>query len=92
MRNSKNEEEYARIKFELEKDDLYERIGLEDISDKIMEYQNKVKEENNVKENEIKLFDKVIQVEVNRKNAPNLTLYDMPGLNFNEKIRKKVKI
>jgi hypothetical protein len=89
LRNSKNEEEYARIKFELENDERYERIGLEDISEKIMEYQNKVKEENNVKENEIKLFDKVIQVEVNRKNAPNLTLYDMPGLNFNEKIRKK---
>ena len=44
-----------------------------------------------VKENEVKLFDKVIQVEVNRKNAPNLTLYDMPGLNFNDSLRKKSK-
>lgn len=54
-----------------------------------MEYQNKVKKENNVGENEIKLFDKVIQVEVNRKNAPNLTLYDMPGINFKEDIKNE---
>ena len=89
LRNSKEEEEFARIKFELETEDKYEKINLEEIADKIMEFQNKVKEENNVKENEVKLFDKVIQVEVNRKNAPNLTLYDMPGLNFKKEIKKK---
>ena len=81
--------EYARIKFELDNEDKYETIELEEIADKIMKYQNKVKKENNVNENEIKLFDKVIQVEVNRKNAPNLTLYDMPGLSFDEKILEK---
>ena len=47
---------------------------------------------NNVKENETRLFDEVIQVEVNRKNAPNLTLYDMPGINFKEDIQKKINI
>ena len=88
LRNTQ-EEEFARIKFELESEDKYEKISLEEVADKIMEYQNKVKEENNVKENEVKLFDKVIQVEVNRKNAPNLTLYDMPGLNFKKEIKKK---
>ena len=81
--------EYARIKFELDSEDKYETIELEEIADKIMKYQNKVKKENDVKENEIRLFDKVIQVEVNRKNAPNLTLYDMPGLSFDEKILEK---
>ena len=81
--------EYARIKFELDNEDKYETIELEEIADKIMKYQNKVKKENDVKENEIRLFDKVIQVEVNRKNAPNLTLYDMPGLSFDEKILEK---
>ena len=88
LRNTQ-EEEFARIKFELESEDKYEKISLEEVADKIMEYQNRVKEENNVKENEVKLFDKVIQVEVNRKNAPNLTLYDMPGLNFKKEIKKK---
>ena len=88
LRNAK-EEEFARIKFELDNEDKYEKISLDEIADKIMEYQNKVKIENNVRENEIKLFDKVIQVEVNRKNAPNLTLYDMPGLNFKKEIKKK---
>ena len=88
LRNTKGEE-FARIKFELDDERKYEKISLENIADKINEYQNKVKEENEVKENEVKLFDKVIQVEVNRKNAPNLTLYDMPGLNFNDSLRKK---
>ena len=82
-------EEYARIKFELDKEDKYEKIELDQISDKIMEYQNKVKNKHNVKENEKNLFDEVIQVEVNRKNAPNLTLYDLPGLNFNNQIKGK---
>ena len=84
--------EYARIKFELDSEDKYETIELEEIADKIMKYQNKVKKENDVKENEIRLFDKVIQVEVNRKNAPNLTLYDMPGLSFDEKILEKSEL
>ena len=88
LRNTKGEE-FARIKFELDDERKYEKISLENIADKINEYQNKVKEENEVKENEVKLFDKVIQVEVNRKNAPNLTLYDIPGLNFNDSLRKK---
>ena len=88
LRNTRGDE-FARIKFELDDEEKYEKISLDSIADKINEYQNKVKEENNVKEKEVQLFDKVIQVEVNRKNAPNLTLYDMPGLNFSENLRKK---
>jgi len=88
LRKAKDKE-YARIKFELDNEEKYETIELKEIADKIMEYQDKVKKENNVKENEIKLFNKVIQVEVNRKNASNLTLYDMPGLSFKEEIKKK---
>ena len=49
LRNAKDEE-FARIKFEMDKEEKYEKIKLEEISDKIMEYQNYVKEENNVKE------------------------------------------
>jgi hypothetical protein len=88
LRNSKDEE-YARIKFELDDEEKYEKISLDKIAVKIEEYQNHVKQENHVREREVKLFDKVIQVEVNRKNAPNLTLYDMPGLNFSKDIRQK---
>ena len=82
------EKEYARIKFESESDEEYKMIKLDEISDKITEYQNKVKKENDVKEGETRLFDTVIQVEVNRKDAPNLTLYDMSGINFKEDIQK----
>ena len=89
LRNS--EKEYARIKFECDGESKYEEIDLDEISDKIIEYQNKVKEKNALKEGEIKLFDEVIQVEVNRKNAPNLTLYDLPGLNCEKILENKVK-
>ena len=66
-------EEYAKIK----------------ISDYIMQYQNKVKQKYEVKNEETRLFDEVIQVEVNRKNAPNLTLYDLPGLTFDKNLKEK---
>lgn len=66
LRNTHGEE-FARIKFELYSEEKYEKISLDEIADKIEQYQNQVKMENNVKENQVKLFDKVIQVEVNRK-------------------------
>ena len=91
LRNS--DKEYARIKFEFESEEKYRTIKLNEISDKIIEYQNEAKKmhepETEVKKEEIKLFDEVIQVEVNRKNAPNLTLYDLPGLNFKESIKEQ---
>ena len=91
LRNS--DKEYARIKFEFESESKYKTIKLNEISDKILEYQNEAKKmhavETEVKKEEIKLFDEVIQVEVNRKNAPNLTLYDLPGLNFKESIKEQ---
>ena len=99
LRNS--DKEYARIKFEFESEEKYKTIKLNEISDKIIEYQNEAKKMHEVKiedkiedkkedkKEEIKLFDEVIQVEVNRKNAPNLTLYDLPGLNFKESIKEQ---
>lgn len=91
LRNSKGEE-YARIKFENEPEENYEFIErLEDISDKVSEFQERVKRENNVDASTVKLFDRTIQVEVNRRNAPNLTLYDLPGLNFNRDIKEDSK-
>jgi hypothetical protein len=42
LRNAKDKE-YARIKFELDSDDNYEPIQLSQISEKIDEYQKKVK-------------------------------------------------
>ena len=53
----------------------------------IIEYWNQVKPKNDVKENEVKLFDILIQVAFNRKNAPNLSLIDLPCLNFKEEIK-----
>ena len=91
LRNS--DKEYARIKFEFESEEKYRTIKLNEISDKILKYQEEAKKmhavETEEKKDEIKLFDEVIQVEVNRKNAPNLTLYDLPGLNFKESIKEQ---
>ncbi|OUM60491.1 hypothetical protein PIROE2DRAFT_63105 [Piromyces sp. E2] len=87
LRGSKKE--YARIKFE--KDREYEpenkKFSLDKIIDKITEFQNRVKDKNGVTNDDIQLFDEVIQVDVFRKNAPDLTLYDLPGLNLREDIQ-----
>ena len=92
LRRAKTEEEYAKIKFEEESEEKFKKISFDEISENIIKYQNKVKEKNNVKEGEIKLFDEVIQVEVNRKDAPNLTLIDLPGLNFSENLKQQSEI
>ena len=42
LRNTK-EKEYARIKFEEESEDRFQEIRLNEITDKIIEYQNKLK-------------------------------------------------
>ena len=74
LRNAKNEE-FAKIKFEDETDDKYEKINsLNKISEYIMQYQNKVKQKYEVKDGETRLFEEVIQVEVNRKNAPKFNI------------------
>ena len=92
LRKATSEEEYARIKYEVEPEDKYIKISLDEISGKIIEYQNKVKQNKNVQDGEINLFDEVIQVEVNRIDAPNLTLYDLPGLSFNNSLKEQSEI
>ena len=36
LRNEKSSEEYARIKFEIENEDKYQKISLDEIADKLM--------------------------------------------------------
>jgi len=43
----------------------------------------------NVDPNEVRLFDKVIQIEINRENAPPLILYDLPGINQTVELREE---
>ena len=91
LRNAnEEEEEYARVKYEDQKDedqkdDRYEKISIDEIQEKVDAYQEKVKKNTNKKA----LYDRVIQVEVNKKNVPNLILYDLPGINFDKDIQKK---
>ena len=79
LREAKNGEDYARIKYQIESEENFSnKFCLEKIADKIIEYQNEVKKE---EENTGKiLFEKIIQVEVNRKGAADLTLIDLPGI------------
>ena len=86
LRNAnEEEEEYARVKYESQNDDSYEKISIDEIQEKVDAYQEKVKKNANKKA----LYDRVIQVEVNKKNVPNLTLYDLPGINFDKDIQQK---
>ena len=86
LRNAnEEEEEYARVKFESQNDESYEKISIDEIQEKVDAFQEKVKKNTSKKQ----LYDKVIQVEVNKKNVPNLTLYDLPGINFDKDIQQK---
>ncbi|ORX77264.1 hypothetical protein BCR32DRAFT_283382 [Anaeromyces robustus] len=90
LRNSNKD--YARVKFE--KDNYYEdendNLPLNNIiAKKIDEFQEIIKKNNDVKDDEIKLFDEVIEVDVFRRNASDLTLYDLPGLNLRESIQEQ---
>ena len=90
LRNTK-EKEFARIKYESESEDLFKNIELNEIADEIMDYQNRLLQAEGLAEDKKKLFDKPIQVEINRNKAPNLTLIDLPGLTFSENIEKASK-
>ena len=86
LRNANEEdEEYARVKYESQNDESYEKISIDEIQEKVDAFQEKVKKNTSKKQ----LYDKVIQVEVNKKNVPNLTLYDLPGINFDKDIQQK---
>ena len=75
LRNTKKKET-ARIKYEYDSNDSWENITIDQIAQKISDYQNElIKKENNPV-----LSEKSIQLEVNRINAPDLTLYDLPGI------------
>ena len=75
LRNTKKKES-ARIKYEYDSNESWENITIDQIAQKISDYQNElIKKENNPV-----LTDKSIQLEVNRINAPDLTLYDLPGI------------
>ena len=86
LRNANEEdEEYARVKYVSQNDESYEKISIDEIQEKVDAFQEKVKKNTSKKQ----LYDKVIQVEVNKKNVPNLTLYDLPGINFDKDIQQK---
>ena len=75
LRNTKKKET-ARIKYEYDSNDSWENITIDQIAQKISDYQSElIKKENNPV-----LTEKSIQLEVNRINAPDLTLYDLPGI------------
>ncbi|OUM57513.1 hypothetical protein PIROE2DRAFT_64964 [Piromyces sp. E2] len=88
------EEEYADIKFENEYLCKFKNpakgIKVFNISDTIDEFQESLKKLKGVGEDETKLFDEVIQVEIYRKNIQNFTLYDLPGITIkNEDLEKQ---
>ena len=75
LRNAKKVES-ARIKYESEGNESWQNIKIEEIAKSISEYQKQLIE----KEGNPVLSEEAIQMEVNRFNAPDLTLYDLPGI------------
>ena len=86
LRKAINDNEYARIKFDTDKDENAETINLSEISNKLSEYQNIL-----VQESKKDITNKAIKLEVNRIDAPDLTLYDLPGITYvNEQLREMI--
>jgi interferon-induced GTP-binding protein Mx1 len=75
LRNARRGES-ARIKYEKDPAESWKEIKIEEIAENITKYQEKLLEE----EGNPVLSDKAIQLEVQRNSAPDLTLYDLPGI------------
>ena len=73
LRNTKKSE-FVKIKYEYEEESNWKNIKLDEIANKILEYQAKILEKDEV------LSDKAIQLKVAKLNACDLTLYDLPGI------------
>lgn len=83
---------YYRIKIEDEEytDDDSHLTNFNEIKNKIDKYQDKVRKALGLKNQQI-TEKKVIQIEVFKKNIPNLNLYDLPGVTFVEGIKKEAE-
>ena len=75
LRNAKKVES-ARIKYETDGNESWKNIKIEEIAKSISEYQAQLIES----EGNPVLSEEAIQMEVKRFNAPDLTLYDLPGI------------
>ena len=84
--------EYYNIKIEGEeyKENDTNLKNFKKLKDKIDEYQDIVKNKYNLKEQSV-TEKAVIQLEVYKRDVPNLTLYDLPGVTFVEGIRKEAE-
>lgn len=89
LRETKGKE-YYKIKFEGEQDDGKDYDNFKKLKGKIDEYQDKVKQKFNLKDQKI-TKDTVIQVTVFKKDVPNLDLYDLPGVTFVEGIKEEAE-
>ena len=89
LRETKGKEYYI-IKFEEEPVDGKENDNFKKLKSKIDEYQEKVKKKFDLKDQKI-TKDTVIQVNVYKKDVPNLDLYDLPGVTFVEGIKEEAE-
>ena len=87
-----NEKQYYSIKIEDEEYDEKDKhlTNFKKLKDKIDEYQNKVRVKCGLKDQNI-TEKKVIQLDVYKKNVPNLNLYDLPGVTFVKGIKEEAE-
>ena len=83
---------YYRIKIEDEEysDEDKHLTNFSEIKNKIDKYQDKVRKAAGLKDQQI-TEKKVVQIEVYKKNIPNLNLYDLPGVTYSDGIKKEAE-
>ena len=63
-----------------------DKISLAELSSKISEYQDKL-----ISSNRGEITDIPININLNKLSAPDLTLYDLPGLTYKDGVTKKIR-
>ena len=90
LRESKGKE-YYNIKIENDPDSAEnDNTNFKKLKNKIDEYQEKVRKRYNLKEQKI-TKESEIQIDVYKKDVPNLNLYDLPGVTFVEGIKEEAE-
>ena len=92
LKNESSEKPYYSIKIEDEEYNENDKhlTNFKKLKDKIDEYQDKVRKQCGLKEQNI-TEKKIIQLNIYKKNVPNLNLYDLPGVTHVKGIQEEAE-
>ena len=92
LKKDSNEKPYYSIKLEDEEYNESDKhlTNFKKLKDKIDQYQDIVRRKCNLKDQNV-TENKIIQLDVFKKNVPNLNLYDLPGVTFVKGIKEEAE-